>query len=68
MKDTSYSSTGKDLVESGLKISKNIAVLLPKYANVNDLNIFPGIFHKVEYHYLNHKKKSSCMYGGSMFQ
>lgn len=68
MKDTSYSSTGKDLVESGLKISKNIAILLPKYANVNDLNIFPGIFHKLEYHYLNHKKKSSCMYGGSMFQ
>ncbi len=67
MKDTTYSNSGKDLVESGLKISKNIVVLLPKYANMSDLNIFPGVFHKLEYHYLNHKKKSCCMYGGRLF-
>ena len=68
LNDTRFSKCDKNLVEAAQNVSQNIAILLPKYANVNDLKAHSEVFHKLEYHYLNGKVKSACIYGGNLSQ
>ena len=68
LNDTRFSKCNKNLIEAAQNVSQNIAILLPKYANVKDLRAHSGIFHKLEYHYLNGKVKSACIYAGNLSQ
>ena len=51
------------LIEAALKVSENVAILLPR--NVREEEVFAKHpFEKLEYHYLNTKKKTACGYFG----
>ena len=58
-----WGSTGMTLIEAALKVSENVAILLPR--NVREEEVFEKHpFEKLEYHYLNTKKKTACGYFG----
>ena len=62
---TPEEKSGKTLIQAGLEVSENVAVLLPRNANEKELKIFS--VQSFEYHYLNTKKKTACIYIGPAF-
>ena len=57
--------SGKTLVQAGLEVSENVAILLPRNAQEKELQKFS--VQSLEYHYLNTKKKTACAYIGPSF-